>query len=223
MYRALGIPARYVTGFVRDLKAEKTSTVTARQAHAWVEVYIDGMGWVQVEVTGSGFDSGGSGGSGEGETGDLVDSLGSFTVKPIDVDKEYDGTPLYAENKVEGLVFEELLALGYTYDVTVTGQRTDYGESESSILRFVIYDPRGNEVTDSFSFTLEKGSILITKPQILVRVYTLQKYYDGAPLSYRSGDYRIEKIPENYRLDLELQGSLTEAESSLCANSATCP
>ena len=211
MYRALGIPARYVTGFVRDLKAEKTSTVIARQAHAWVEVYIDGMGWVQVEVTGSGFDSGGSGGAGEGETGDLVDSLGSFTVKPIDVDKEYDGTPLYAENKVEGLVFEELLALGYTYDVTVTGQRTDYGESESSILHFVIYDPRGNEVTDSFSFTLEKGSILITKPQILVRVYTLQKYYDGAPLSYRSGDYRIEKIPENYRLDLELQGSLTEA------------
>ena len=66
-------------------------------------------------------------------------------------------------------------------------------------------------MTDSFSFTLEKGSILITKPQILVRVYTLQKYYDGAPLSYRSGDYRIEKIPENYRLDLELQGSLTEA------------
>ena len=208
MYRALGIPARYVTGFVGDVQAGKTVSVTTKQAHAWVEVYLDGMGWVQVEVTGDGFFRGGEG---EAAGDDFEESFGSFTVKPVDVDKEYDGTPLYAENKVEGLVFEELLAMGYTYEATVSGWRTDYGESESVITHFVIYDPQGNDVTDKFSFKLEKGSILVTKPQIHVRVYSLQKYYDGTPLSYESDDYSVVKIPERHTLKLELKGSLTEA------------
>ncbi len=208
MYRALGIPARYVTGFVGDVQAGKTVSVTTKQAHAWVEVYLDGMGWVQVEVTGEGFFRGGEG---EAAGDDFEESFGSFTVKPVDVDKEYDGTPLYAENKVEGLVFEELLAMGYTYEATVSGWRTDYGESESVITHFVIYDPQGNDVTDKFSFKLEKGSILVTKPQIHVRVYSLQKYYDGTPLSYESDDYSVVKIPERHTLRLELKGSLTDA------------
>ena len=51
MYRTMGIPARYVTGFATEAEAGKDTVVTALQAHAWVEVYIDNVGWVQVEVT----------------------------------------------------------------------------------------------------------------------------------------------------------------------------
>ena len=51
MYRTMGIPARYVTGFATYAAAGVDTEVTALQAHAWVEIYIDNVGWVQIEVT----------------------------------------------------------------------------------------------------------------------------------------------------------------------------
>ena len=61
-YRALGIPARYVTGYSGTVQNGKTVTITSEQAHAWVEVYYDGIGWLAVDPTGSGNGSGGGGG-----------------------------------------------------------------------------------------------------------------------------------------------------------------
>ena len=55
LLRAMGIPARYVTGYVADVRAGRTVDVPDYNAHAWVEVYLDGYGWYPVEVT-PGFD-----------------------------------------------------------------------------------------------------------------------------------------------------------------------
>ncbi len=55
--RELGIPARYASGYVIKKKSlEKCdngyeATVMDNDAHAWVEIYLDGIGWVPVEVT----------------------------------------------------------------------------------------------------------------------------------------------------------------------------
>lgn len=58
LYRVLGIPARITEGFLLDGKAGETLDVKGYQAHAWVEIYQDGLGWLPVEVTGqSGLDS----------------------------------------------------------------------------------------------------------------------------------------------------------------------
>jgi len=76
MFRAAGIPARYVEGYtvfdsdiksgikssgfyyktingtlVKNVYTEYTMTVRDSNAHAWVEVYEDGYGWVPIEVT----------------------------------------------------------------------------------------------------------------------------------------------------------------------------
>ena len=65
LFRAQGIPARYVEGYIvtpADARsAEKKSkngkketfviNVTQDRAHAWTEIYISGYGWVPVEVT----------------------------------------------------------------------------------------------------------------------------------------------------------------------------
>lgn len=56
-FKYLGIPARYVEGYIisTDLVKEKEAyteiDVTGEQAHAWPEIYIDQLGWVPVEVT----------------------------------------------------------------------------------------------------------------------------------------------------------------------------
>ncbi len=54
MYRALGIPARITEGFLVDAQRGKSVDVRGENAHAWVEIYRDGIGWLPVEVTGRG-------------------------------------------------------------------------------------------------------------------------------------------------------------------------
>lgn len=53
MLQALGVPARYVSGFLAEAHADAAAAVTDDDAHAWTEYYLDGFGWVPVEVTGS--------------------------------------------------------------------------------------------------------------------------------------------------------------------------
>ncbi len=47
--RSLGIPARYVSGYLYD--ALRGDLRGAHQSHAWVEVYIPGHGWVGFDPT----------------------------------------------------------------------------------------------------------------------------------------------------------------------------
>ena len=56
-FRSYGIPARYVEGyFVRSSDIVSNSVdgkvnLTGKNAHAWVEVYFDGIGWLPVDTT----------------------------------------------------------------------------------------------------------------------------------------------------------------------------
>ena len=52
--RSIGIPSRYVEGYILpENKAynEEWYNVTNKRAHAWVEVYFEGMGWMIFEAT----------------------------------------------------------------------------------------------------------------------------------------------------------------------------
>ena len=53
MLRTIGIPARYVEGYLMPSKPESGTTyqVTNENAHAWVEVYFEGFGWLPFEPT----------------------------------------------------------------------------------------------------------------------------------------------------------------------------
>ena len=50
LLRDAGIPARYVSGYLYEVNDEH---VMSSDAHAWVEAYIDGIGWVNFEPTAS--------------------------------------------------------------------------------------------------------------------------------------------------------------------------
>lgn len=57
LYRMMGIPARYVTGYVARpesfyrIEGGYETVVTGENAHAWIEVYVNGYGWKPVEMT----------------------------------------------------------------------------------------------------------------------------------------------------------------------------
>ena len=54
LYRTLGIPARICEGYlVNNSTPGRSVRVTGSDAHAWAEVYCDGLGWIPVEVTAS--------------------------------------------------------------------------------------------------------------------------------------------------------------------------
>ena len=55
--RTMGVPARYASGYVvsrgsfNSTKEGYVSEVLDNQAHAWAEIYLNGIGWVPVEMT----------------------------------------------------------------------------------------------------------------------------------------------------------------------------
>lgn len=53
MCRSVGLPARYVEGYVtpRQQNGDNVYTVTHKEGHAWGEVYFEGYGWVRFEST----------------------------------------------------------------------------------------------------------------------------------------------------------------------------
>lgn len=57
LLRAAGIPARYVSGYLVRAQGGQTVNVRHKDAHAWVEYYIPGVGWMMLESTASGGDS----------------------------------------------------------------------------------------------------------------------------------------------------------------------
>jgi transglutaminase-like putative cysteine protease len=61
MYRLYGVPARYAGGYRADASSfteredgSYRSVLTDESAHAWVEIYDEGVGWIPVEVTPTG-------------------------------------------------------------------------------------------------------------------------------------------------------------------------
>ena len=57
LLRCCGIPARYVEGYVvtpsqaEALSGGESLTLTQRNAHAWTEYYLDGVGWIPFDAT----------------------------------------------------------------------------------------------------------------------------------------------------------------------------
>lgn len=49
--RIAGLPARYVEGYYVPAQPNGESLVTGKNAHAWVEVYLNGLGWVAFDPT----------------------------------------------------------------------------------------------------------------------------------------------------------------------------
>ncbi len=184
IFRTLGIPARYTCGYTESARRNEWVDVTNKKAHAWTEVYIDGAGWVYVEVTGGGAGFDGNGDSSSSGIGN-PDSPDKLAVKPFDVYVRYDGNEnmslVYERDDIQGLT--ALVSRGYRYEFTVVGKQVGLGIGTSRIETFKLFDASGNDVTNDFSIELSTGKLHIYMQEITVRTRSLQKTYDGTPLT----------------------------------------
>ena len=197
MFRALGIPARYTVGYAADA-TEDTYTITGKDAHAWVEIYVDGIGWQYVEVTGSALY--GSGGS--GITGTPDGCKGIITIVPQDSTKPYDGSPLMADKFViTSTSFNFNDSERYNVEVTFGGSQIEYGVGESEITDVKITDIVTGEVIYHFSEGIGSnimhlvtgvGKLEVKRAVYIELGYKDSQRYNGKEITYDSeGDADI--------------------------------
>lgn len=203
MYRAFGIPARYTVGFVGSVQNGKTAELTDRNAHAWVEIYVDGLGWVPIEVTGGGFNISGNG---EPTKSDLI-------LKAFGAEKYYDGQPFDQRDLAKCYILSGALQEGHRMEVTVAYDKnaTKPGIYANQILSCKIYDENGKNVTDKYyNISCLDGIMTIHKRPITVTIGSAIKVYDGLPL--QCSDYWVSSgsLLPNHVLRVDLTGSLTE-------------
>ncbi len=188
LFRSIGIPARYTTGYLVDVKAGEEVEVKVKNGHAWVEVYIDGIGWVYVECTASN----------ESTTPDISDPTipdvsnptKTVTIEPTSTKLKYyngmDVDPIDAFKVDKN--FGALLTQGYTIqaDVIISPNVTinGYGRYETTIGDVIIKDPSGKDVTSEFTITRKTGKVHLYIYEIIVKTGSAEKTFDGLPLRY---------------------------------------
>ena len=217
MYRALGIPARYVTGYAVPAAAGTWVDVVPFYAHAWVEIYIPGFGWLPVEVTGSGGGSGSGSASGSGSvSGELPSNMDDeelelIDISSLDASKIYDGLPLTNH----GYYYNGNLKSGHQIEIIFSGTIIQVGEVRNTFSAKIV-DANGLDVSDQYRIRTNYGLLVVApnneKPIIEFQLYDNVKVYSGLPVEHESTEYWIpsHNLPSGYTVEFEIVGSITE-------------
>ncbi len=194
MYRCLGIPARYTIGFTEYGYKDMWSNVMSNHGHAWVEVYLDGTGWVPVEVTGysndgSGIGDGGGDGSGGGGVGDYTPNL---VIRYDGVYKEYDGTGIPARTSMWHLASYCRLKEGHHIEAPVFQlnaitdafpEEYDYDPNDTIKDQIRIIDQNGKNVTSEYTIEVEGPWAKIDQRMISITLYGVANADDPSDVS----------------------------------------
>lgn len=206
MYRAYGIPARYVTGFAVNVEPNTTVSVSTMDAHAWVEIYFENLGWVPVEVTGSG----------TGVAGTKIE----LTVNAYSATKEYDGKIFSEWNSEKVVITKGMLLPGHTMKVELMEGRyhTTPGVYQNEIVSAKIYDSTGTDVTNKYyKLKLVDGEMVIRKRNIVIQLGSASKKYDGTPLKCEEWRLVSGTLLPNTDIFVETSSQITDVGKILNA------
>lgn len=202
VYRLFGIPARYTVGFSASARNGEKVEVTEEDAHAWTEIYLDGLGWIPVDAT-------------PGDGGGMGEILPAKAIG-YQASKIYDGKALNVSN-IHSCVLEEGFLL-YGHSIEAVYKPVDDlvapGDYELPIASYRIVDEAGNDVTAQYDVSFLPGKLSILKRPITITTASAEKSYDGMPL--RSPHYWISSgtlAPGDY-LELKLPTQRTEQGST---------
>lgn len=197
MYRAFGIPARYTVGFVDTVQNGVTTDLTGKDAHAWVEIYVDGLGWVPMEVTGS---------------NTVLETKTELHIHAVSLTKYYDGKPFSREEMEEYIIVSGSLREGHRLEVKMVIDEHDSSPGEWMTLfsKCLVYDENGKDVTkDYYNIYLGGGTMTILPRKITITIGSASKIDDGTPLNCQ--DYWISEgnLAPGHVLAIEIDSILT--------------
>lgn len=211
LYRTLGIPARMAVGMAGVAEAGKWVTLIGDNAHAWVEVYVDGLGWITVDPTGSGGAGGNGGNDGTGDTTEKID----ITVSSGSSEFEYDGFPKS---------FDEYELIGTLLDGHSI--RVEFKDPSGNVIpgkysnefEVKVIDADGYDVTDRYNITHEFGTITVIGRYLYLYPYSLKLGYSGEHAYNYKDEYPDyydsvwvlgrEYLPEGYRIWADVEAEL---------------
>lgn len=174
IYKALGIPARYVAGVSVQGEPGKMTDIYEDRGHAWVEIYIDGIGWIAVEVTGS---------SSNGQNPE-VDNRPQVNLQVGDAEVQYqNGEKVYYEGSfvIQGEEVESIgLPEGYSCEYKVMGWATEPGKHRViQAYSVVIKDKNGNVVTDQYKINKFDGILHVYRDILYFESDSYERVFDG--------------------------------------------
>ncbi len=207
IYRSLGIPARYVTGYASESNGGY-ATVTTNNSYAWCEVYISNLGWIAIDGTPD--DTG---------TGTHLNPYNPFgpanpdaditiRVSPDQSSKPFDGTPMTAHASLIGS-----LKPGHHLEAN-----TETGESipGTYVTRAQpkIFNEYGADVTSEYKgrVNLIYESYRITQCSIQIISGDATKVRDGTPLTNNTFTVNVLSgaMPANHTVSVKMTGSQTK-------------
>lgn len=210
MYRVYGIPARYTVGYMKKGVANQWTTVDGMCGHAWVEIYLDGVGWIPMEVTGA---------SAEGDSGEKQDPViqpnewaderADLVLRFSTMEREYDGNVVRFSPKLK--IWEGLLKKGdtlyYEADEIVSGP--EIGNYEGKY-RVAIRDRNGMDVTEEYNMYIISPAVSISPRQI--EITTFGNSGEQMPGGISDNHWYISKgsLANGDRIEI----SLTESQDS---------
>lgn len=179
IFRAYGIPARYTCGYKANAYANEWASVTGMYGHAWVEIYVDGFGWVQVEVTGGAYDEA---------------RKANISIETASVSKSYDGKPFTADEAAKWVVTSGKLLSGHKIVATVPNDLefpTFVGEKINDGFGYKIVDAYGQDVTDLYEIQgVSYGELKISKRSLSVYAEDGEYEYTREDISHKYIDYK---------------------------------
>jgi len=230
LFRTLGLPARFVTGFLSAGKGPgETVTVNGKSCHAWCEAYFAGIGWLHFDAT-PGEDQGGDptptpGGDKPtpGPTDDdpfgpeqPLDKAEIVFVGTPDADQKiYDGKIMTFVGSYQGSLKEGETV---TYHFQPGDKKVGYYLPDFTAR---IYDNDGNDVSKNYYGKVGwlRKPYIITPREISLTTASATKDRDGAELTAES--YTLDgELAEGDVLSLDYNGSQTNPGTS--SNFASC-
>lgn len=203
MFRAYGIPARYTIGYLASCKANEWTTVLTEQGHAWVEIYVDGVGWVQIEVTGSGGTSGGGpGGGGPGGDNDASSNLINLALNTGSASKVYDGTALYNNTyNLSGQLLD-----GHKEEVTFNVLAINKETYQNSVSIKIVDVVTGKDVSEQYKIKIRAGTLTVTEREIVVRSANISGVFTGDKVTNGDQPLMINNIVVGHKVNCEFTG-----------------
>lgn len=210
LYRTLGIPARYVEGFMIETKKDDFVQVKS-PGHAWVEVYCDGVGWIRVEVTGGMKD-----GIGDSEA-DTPDLKHTIEIMLYPIQKYYDGQPAFFQDGDYEIIAPDGVDVDLELNISITNvdrYRLKYLNMYTDTFASYRVYQNGVDVTEQYSivFTSVNGTdeneivIQVDPRKIQLATASQTKYDDGTALTNSSVTIVKGSLANGHHLETTVEG-----------------